>query len=171
LKSLNEENNLLKEHLRNADGKMTRLARVNDELTSKLDIENQDFHELAASEQSEYQVSLLTEKIKRLAGLLKAEKLKTADAIQEKNSINAAIEENERQTREKILELEQELEVIRTESESLKASLEKRPRISMNSDNLNELSEKLQGKQRMIENLLNEKSALVLLLENEVRVK
>ena len=80
-----------------------------------------------------------------------------------------AIEENEKQTQDKLLELGQELEGIRAEAENLKASLDKRPRISMNSDNLNELSDKLQGKQRMIENLLSEKSALVLLLENEVR--
>jgi chromosome segregation ATPase len=170
LKALTETNHVLKEHLRNADGKLSRLMRVNEELTSKLDLD-QDNPDLNSVEGSEYQINLLNEKIKRLAGLLKAEKLKTVDALNEKNHICNLIEQEEKKELEKIEELEKELDSLKKESVEIKEMIEKKPRISENCQSLNELSDKLQGKQRMIEVLLSEKSALVLQLENEVRVR
>ena len=54
----------------------------------------------------------------------------------------------------------------------LKEQLESKPKLSIHADsqNLAALSEHLQAKQRTIESLINEKSNLVLLLENEVRI-
>ena len=172
LKSLTEENNILKEHLRNSDGKLSRLQRVNEELSSKLDLETQETEEVN-SEVSEYQINLLTEKIKRLAGLLKAEKLKTVDALQEKSQIGQVIQSQKEVNAERLRKLESELIECKDQVNTLKSQLDSRPKAGQGLEtcSLNTLSEMLQAKQRTIESLLSEKSALVLQLENEVNFK
>lgn len=170
LKSLTEENNILKEHLRNSDSKLTRLQRVNEELTSKLDLESLETEE-NASEVSEYQVNLLNEKIKRLSGLLKAEKLKTVDALQEKSQISEIILNQKKNNEERLRVLKNELSECQEQARVLKSQLDARPKVGQGLEtcSLNTLSEMLQVKQRTIETLLNEKSTLVIQLENEVK--
>lgn len=169
LKSLTEENNLLKEHLRNSDSKLTRLQRVNEELSSKLDLETLETEE-NTSEVSEYQVNLLNEKIKRLSGLLKAEKLKTVDALQEKSQISEIIVSQKKNNEERLRALGNELNDCQDQARVLKSQLDARPKVGQGLEtcSLNALSEMLQVKQRTIETLLSEKSALVLQLESEV---
>ena len=125
------------------------------------------------SEVSEYQVNLLTEKIKRLAGLLKAEKLKTVDALQEKAQIGQIIQGQKEISEERMKKLESELALCEDQVNVLKAQLDSRPKAGQGLEtcSLNSLSDMLQAKQRTIESLLSEKSALVLQLENEVIFK
>ena len=170
LKQLTEENMLLKEHLRNTDMKLTRLTKVNEELSANMDKEIDIVEDNNSVEEYQYQVNLLNEKVKRQAALLKAEKLKTVDAVREKNEILEVSELEKKYFETRIGELIQELNKEKEMAIELKEQLESKPKLSISADsqNLVALSEHLQAKQRSIENLLNEKSSLVLMLENEV---
>ena len=87
LKQLTEENMLLKEHLRNADTKLTRISKLNEELSTNMEKELDIIEDNSSIEQYQYQINLLNEKIKRQGALLNAEKLKTIDSIREKNEV------------------------------------------------------------------------------------
>jgi hypothetical protein len=170
IKQLTEENMLLKERLRNADTKQERLIKENEELSSNLEKEL-DITELNNnSDESQYQINLLSEKVKRQTTLLKAERLKTVDAIREKEEI-AQINELERKTFEsKFLMIQAELDKEREKNAEIKAQqdLKLKHGVLNDNQNLTALSEHLQAKQRIIESLISEKSSLVQLLENEV---
>ena len=78
---------LLKEHLRNADTKLTRISKLNEELSTNMEKELDIIEDNSSIEQYQYQINLLNEKIKRQGALLNAEKLKTIDSIREKNEV------------------------------------------------------------------------------------
>jgi hypothetical protein len=170
LKQLTEENTLLKEHLRNADMKLTRLAKVNEELSvnieNDLNIPESNYN----IEEFQHQINLLTEKVKRQNMLLKVEKLKTIDALREKTEIQELYELEKKSFKGKMEALRSEVNTEKECNVKLKELLEAKPKLSLNSDsqNLAALSEHLQVKQRTIESLINEKSSLILKLENEV---
>ena len=170
LKQLTEENTLLKEHLRNVDLKLTRLSKVNEELSLNMEKDMEITEVNNSVEEYQYQINLLNEKIKRQAALLKAEKLKTLDAVREKTEIFELAELEKKSIEGKLKQLQEELEKEKEIHSELKEQLEIKPKLSINADsqNLAALSEHLQAKQRTIESLINEKSNLVLMLENEV---
>lgn len=172
LKELTEENMLLKEHLRNADLKLTRITKVNEELSMNMEKEIDVVEDNNSVEEFQYQVNLLSEKVKRQAALLKAEKLKTIDAIREKNDVLRLSGLEKKAFEGKIQILVEELRKEREGVLVLKEQLECKPKLSISADsqNLAALSDHLQAKQRTIELLINEKSSLVLLLENEVKI-
>lgn len=169
IKQLSEENSLLKEHLRNADRKLSRLGKVNEELSLSMENEMEISEVLNSTEEYQYQINLMNEKIKRQNALLKAEKLKTVDAVREKTEILELCELEKKNYEKKIKAFQEEIETLSGKLQVSKDFSETKPKNSdVDSQNLIALSEHLQAKQRTIESLINEKSNLVLMLEKEV---
>jgi chromosome segregation ATPase len=169
IKQLSEENSLLKEHLRNADRKLSRLGKVNEELSLSMENEMEISEVLNSTEEYQYQINLMNEKIKRQNALLKAEKLKTVDAVREKTEILELCDLEKKNYEKKIKALQEEIETLSGKLQVSKDFSETKPKNSdVDSQNLIALSEHLQAKQRTIESLINEKSNLVLMLEKEV---
>lgn len=168
IKQLSEENLLLKDHLKNSETKITRLEKENEELTQSLEFESTNT--LENSEEFQYQVSVLNEKIKNFHALLKAEKLKTLDTMREKSEIQEIGEMTQKNNEKKVIELSNEVNKEREKLNELKQQLESRNKVVQSADleNLSALNDHLAVKQRTIENLFNEKETLVALLEFEV---
>lgn len=169
IKDLKGENFLLKDHLKNLDTKILRLEKENEELTSTLEHEHSQPNQLENPDEFQYQIAIYNEKIKKLHALLKAEKLKTLDAIREKSEI-FEIGEMEKKTSDKqILSLEEKVEKEKQKIEDLKEQVESRAKTVQSSDsqNLSALTDHLGVKQRTIDNLLSEKESLITLIEAE----
>ena len=168
IKQLSEENLLLKDHLKNSESKIARLEKENEELTQSLEFESTNT--LENSEEFQYQVSALNEKIKNFHALLKAEKLKTLDTMREKSEIQEIGEMTQKTNEKKVNELIYEVNKEKEKLSELKQQSESRSKVVQSADleNLSALNDHLAVKQRTIENLFNEKETLVALLEFEV---
>jgi chromosome segregation ATPase len=169
-KHLVEENQLLQEHLKNSDNKIIRLEKENEELMRSLEQDSEFDKPGDNQDDFQFQVASLNEKIKNLHALLKAEKLKTLDALREKSDIAEIAEMTQKTTENKISIILSEIFQEKAKRNELKEQLESRSKVVQSADleNLAALNDHLNVKQRTIENLIHEKETLIELLQFEV---
>ena len=167
-----DECRILAEQAKASDDKLKRVQEMYDQLMSSLEATNEPYSpKESITDQNEYELFMMKQQVNSLKALLFGEKMKTEDAIRERNEIHNLNCVHRDQLENQISELSKQIESLKQENLALSQQVEHlkaTEKVDTEEQNLIALSEHLQTKQRTIQNLISERATLLIQLENEV---